>query len=241
MIEFIEETGSTNADILARLAAHERVGEGHWLIAKRQTGGRGRQGRKWFDGFGNFMGSTVVHTDAEHPAPHSLALVAGLAAYEAILPYLPEPGALQLKWPNDLLLRGAKLAGVLLERSGNAVVIGMGVNLRLSPELPDRQTTALAHVTSPPELDAFANTLARHFDSELVRWRNFGLEPLIRRWLSCAHPVGTPVSVHDPSGEILLGTFDGLDTNGSLKLRMIGEETRVINAGDIVLTGPAQN
>lgn len=241
MIEILEQTGSTNADLLARLAANERVAEGHWLIAKRQSEGRGRQGRKWFDGSGNFMGSTVVHTSAEQPPAHSLALVAGLAAYEAVLPLLPEPSALQLKWPNDLLLRGAKLAGILLERRGDAVVIGMGVNLRDAPELPNRQTTALSHVTSPPELEVFAKTLAKNFDGELERWRNFGLETLMRLWHSCAHPIGTPISVHDPSGETLLGTFDGLDANGSLILRMFGDETRIINAGDIVLTGAAQN
>lgn len=241
MIEILEQTGSTNADLLARLAANERVAEGHWLIAKRQSSGRGRQGRTWFDGSGNFMGSTVVHTNAEQPAAHSLALVAALAAYEAVLPSLPEPSALQLKWPNDLLLRGAKLAGILLERSGDTVVIGMGVNLLAAPELPDRETVALSAVTSPPELEAFANTLAKNFDSELERWRNFGLETVMRRWLSCAHPIGTPVSVHDPSGDTLQGTFDGLDANGSLKLRMSGEQTRIINAGDIVLTGSAQN
>ncbi|MEP2736323.1 MAG: biotin--[acetyl-CoA-carboxylase] ligase [Erythrobacter sp.] len=241
MIELLEETGSTNADLLARLAANERVHEGHWRVAKRQSAGRGRQGRKWFDGSGNFMGSTVVHIGREQPAAHSLALVAGLAAYETVLPFLPEPSALQLKWPNDLLLRGAKLAGILLERSDDAVVIGIGVNLRAAPELPDRQTTALAHVTSPPSLEVFTQSLAKSFDNELERWRNFGLDTLLRRWLSCAHPIGTPISVHDPSGDTLLGTFDGLDINGSLKLRMTGNEACVINAGDIVLTGSTQN
>ena len=76
MIEYISVTGSTSADLAARLRAAEQVPEGHWLIADRQTAGRGRLGRKWQDGAGNFMGSTVVHTMYSDPPPSTLALVA---------------------------------------------------------------------------------------------------------------------------------------------------------------------
>ncbi len=236
MIETVEETGSTNADLLRRLARHERVGEGDWLIANRQSAGRGRQGRDWFDGAGNFMGSTVVHISDQGPPAHTLALMAGLALYEAVLPIIPEPTALQLKWPNDLLLGGAKLAGILLERHEQSVVVGIGVNLRAAPKLPDRETTALAHATAPPELETFARALAKSFDAELERWRTFGLETLIRRWLACAHPIGTSISAHDPSGEVVLGKFDGLDANGSLQIRLADGSSRSVHVGDIVIS-----
>lgn len=235
MVETLEETGSTNADLLARLAAHDRVGEGDWLIAKRQNAGRGRQGREWFDGAGNFMGSTIVHVSVSEPPAHTLALMTGLALYEAVLPLIPEPRALQMKWPNDLLLGGAKLAGILLERHEQSVVVGIGVNLVAAPDLPDRETIALAHVTAPPALEDFAQRIAQSFDTELERWRTFGLEALIRRWLACAHPVGTALSVHDPSGETLLGKFDGVDANGSLQMRMNDGSSRTIHVGDIVI------
>lgn len=235
MIEIVEETGSTNADLLARLAARERLSEGDWLVAKRQVSGRGRQGREWFDGSGNFMGSTVVHASASEPPTHTLALVAGLALYETVLTCIPDPASLQLKWPNDLLLGGAKLAGILLEGQSGSVVVGMGVNLRAAPQLPGRQTVALAHVTAPPELQAFAASLAKSFDAELERWRTFGLEALIRRWLACSHPIGTPIQVHDPSGEILSGKFDGLDANGSLQLRLADGSSRAVHVGDILI------
>lgn len=236
MIEVLEQTGSTNVDLIARLAAKERIPEGHWLLAKRQTSGRGRQGREWFDGAGNFMGSTIVTTSAQNPPVHTLALVSGLAVYEAVSALLPDPSLLNLKWPNDVMLGGVKLAGILLETSGDFVVVGIGVNLKAAPQLPDRQTTALAHVMPPPELDDFAQRLAKCFDVELERWRNFGLEALIRRWLSCAYPVGTSISVHDPSGETLLGKFDGLDKSGSLLLLKADGTRQVIHAGDIVVT-----
>ena len=116
MIRTLPQTGSTNADLLAALRAGERVGEGEWLVAGRQTAGRGRQGRDWFDGAGNFMGSTIVRLSPRDPSPATLALVAGVAVHETVLPQLAQPSALAIKWPNDLLYAGAKLAGILLER-----------------------------------------------------------------------------------------------------------------------------
>ena len=123
--------------------AGERIAEGHWLVADRQSAGRGRQGREWFDGFGNFMGSTVVHLRAGDPLAPTLALVAGLAAYQAVLPHCPDPVPLRLKWPNDLMFAGAKLAGILLEREGDSVIVGIGVNLAIAPQVPGRETLAL--------------------------------------------------------------------------------------------------
>lgn len=235
MIQFIDETGSTNADLLARLSAGEALREGEWLVARRQVSGRGRQGREWFDGAGNFMGSTVIRPAPSDPAPHTLALMTGLAVYEASLPYCPDPSALLLKWPNDVLLGGAKLAGILLESSSGAVVVGIGVNLRASPDLPDRETVALSKVTNPPSLEDFADRLVASFDAELDRWRSHGLDLLLRRWQAAAHTLGTPLSVHDPSGETLSGTFAGLESNGSLLLRDGGGKTRTVHAGDVVI------
>jgi len=235
LIQFVDQTGSTNADLLARIAAGEVLREGDWLVAKRQVSGRGRQGREWFDGTGNFMGSTIVRPTNSDPPAHSLSLMTGLAVYEAILPLCPDPIALMLKWPNDVLLGGAKLCGILLESQGGAVVVGMGINLRSAPNLPDRPTVALSDFTSPPSLEVFADRLTAGFELELERWRNHGLELLVRRWLAAAHPIGTKLSVHDPSGDRVHGTFEGLDAHGSLLLRDGDGKTRTIHAGDVVI------
>ncbi|QPD00092.1 biotin--[acetyl-CoA-carboxylase] ligase [Qipengyuania soli] len=235
MIRTLVETGSTNSDLAAQLRAGEAVREGDWLVADWQVAGRGRQGRTWFDGTGNFMGSTVVRLGSRDPAPASLALVAGLAAYEAVVPYLVEPGALQLKWPNDLLLGGAKLAGILLEREGDAIIVGMGINLARAPELPDRRTVALSALGPAPDRDGFAANLATAFDRELERWRTYGIEPLVRRWESVAHPPGTALTVHPPGERPLEGAFAGLAPDGSLMLRLADGSTRAIHAGDVML------
>ena len=235
MIRTVPETGSTNADLAASLRCGEAVREGAWLVADRQTAGRGRQGRTWFDGNGNFMGSTVVRLKPRDPAPASLALLAGLALYEAVVPLLRNPHELSLKWPNDLLLSGAKLAGILLEREGDAIIVGIGVNLAAAPDLPDRRTVALSQFGPPPERDSFAEALAARFDTELERWRNFGLAPIVRRWESVAHPKGEMLKVHPPGEEPITAAFDGLTEEGMLILRLASGATRVIHAGDVML------
>lgn len=235
MIDVVAELGSTNGDLIARLGRGDRVPEGYWLVADRQSAGRGRQGRAWFDGLGNFMGSTVVHARAGDPPLPSLALLAGLALHEAVAPRVPPPRRPVLKWPNDLMIGPAKLAGILLERAGNAVVIGIGVNLAVAPQIAGRETVALADFAPPANRDAFAADLARAFAADLDRWRSYGLAPLIARWLAAAHPPGTPLLVGEPGEPAMAGEFAGLDDDGALRIRLPDGTTRTVHAGEVRL------
>lgn len=235
MIQLVEETGSTNADLLSRIGAGDRVAEGEWLVTRRQTAGRGRQGREWFDGSGNFMGSTTVEIRELDPPTHTLALVTGLAVYEAVVPFCPKPQHLMLKWPNDLLFKGAKLSGVLLEAQGKKVVVGIGVNLAASPKLRDRRTISLADVTMPPDLETFADRVVQSFATELERWRTFGLDPILHRWSAAGPKPDTPLQVHEPDGGLLKGRFVGLDEHGNLRLRLEDGAVHAIHAGDVML------
>lgn len=238
MIEFIAETGSTNADLAARLRGGEFVPEGHWLVADRQLAGRGRGGREWFDSLGNFMGSTLVRIGYGDPAPGTLALIAGLAVQQAVTAILAPQQVATLKWPNDLMIGTAKLAGILLEREGDAVILGIGVNLAAAPEIPGRETIALSAFGAAPDRDHFASELARIFALELERWRSFGLEPIINRWLQAGHPVGTPLAVGEPGEEPLRGTFAGMAADGALQLRLADGTTRIIHAGEVRFAQP---
>lgn len=231
--EFIAETGSTNADLLARIAAGEEVPEGFWLIADRQTAGRGRQGRPWLDAPGNFMGSTVVALAADDPPAPTLSFVAALAVYAAVSGHLAMPASLQLKWPNDLLLAGDKFCGILLERDGARAVIGIGVNLAAAPKVSGRKTLALGQRGLAPDRDLFADELARRFAIELDRWRQHGTGPMFSRWQAAAHPIGTRLSVHDAGGVRVTGSYDGLAPDGALRLVLDDGSTRLVHAGDV--------
>lgn len=221
-IRTVAETGSTNDDVA--VLAREGALEGIWLRADRQTGGKGRQGKAWESPPGNLHASTLVRLQPEDPPAPTLALVAALALYETVAPHAPDA---QIKWPNDLLLDGAKLAGILLERHGDAVVIGFGANLAHHPTDLDRPAASLDPPVSP---DAFLKRLAAGFAAWLARWRSEGLAPVRAAWLAAAHPIGTALLAGDAEG-----AFDGLDESGALRLRLADGALRVIHAGDVFL------
>ncbi len=243
-IRTVAETGSTNADMLT--LARGGVEEGVWLRAERQNGGRGRQGRAWASPVGNLYTSTLVRLRASDPQAATLALVTAVALEEVVRAYLPPrhsregendrgKSQLQLKWPNDLLLDGAKLSGILLEGAGDAVVIGIGVNLAHHPTGLDRPATSLAaHGVTPDPAD-FLDTLVEAFALWLARWRGEGLAPIRARWLERAHPAGTALTARLPDGSATDGLFAGLDSDGALILRLADGTTRVIHAADVFL------
>ena len=227
-IRTIPETGSTNDDVAALSAAG--APEGLWLRAERQTGGRGRQGRDWHSPPGNLYASTLVRLlDRDPPAP-TLALAAAVALHETVAAYAPRCEVM-IKWPNDLLVGGAKLAGILLERAEDAVVVGFGVNLAHHPEGLDRPVTDIRVLTgSAPDPAVFIETLAECFARWLDHWHREGLARIRAAWLAAAHPVGTALST-----EVGDGLFDGLDEDGALRLRLADGRSRVIHAGDVFL------
>ncbi|NUT00053.1 MAG: biotin--[acetyl-CoA-carboxylase] ligase [Sphingomonas sp.] len=225
-MRIVERTGSTNADLLRDPTAVE----GDWLVAMAQDSGRGRQGREWISEAGNFFGSTLVILAPGDPAPQSLSLAASLALIEAVDVGVPDQ-SLMLKWPNDLLLGNAKLAGILLERSGGRVVAGFGVNLASAPRISGRDTAALNDAILP---QAFAPLLAGSFARILSLWRSSEPEAFARAWQQRAHPVGTRLTVHSGDGEKVNGVFDGIEADGALRLRR-GDEVSIIRAGDVEL------
>lgn len=234
-LDIVSETASTNSDLLLRLRQGERPSEGYWLIADRQTAGRGRQGRNWLDGPGNFMGSTLVHLREGDPPVHSLSFVAALAVYAAASGRVAQLGALMLKWPNDVLLSGRKFCGILLEREGQFAVVGIGVNLASAPQIGGRGTHALAEVGASCDRNMFAADLAQRMADELARWREYGTGPMLARWQAAAHRPGTRLSVHGATGERVSGTYMGLEADGALRLLRDDGTIQVVHAGEVLL------
>lgn len=232
IIRTVSETGSTNDDLAA--SAREGAPEGVWLRADRQSGGRGRQGREWHSPPGNLYASTLVRLRPGDPPAPTLALVAAVALHEVAAAFAGE-APIEIKWPNDLMVAGAKLSGILLERLDDAVIVGFGVNLAEHPDQTERPSTSFADLGGAPDPTLFLEALAESFGRWLERWRNEGLAAIRTRWLASAHPPGTALSTHTASGAWVEGVFDGLDDSGALRLRLADGSSQVIHAGDVFL------
>jgi BirA family biotin operon repressor/biotin-[acetyl-CoA-carboxylase] ligase len=231
-IRLVAETGSTNADLKA--LATSGWPEGQWLRAEHQTAGRGRLGRDWTGPKGNLQASTLIRLRPTDPPVSGLGLMLGVAVHAALAGLMPR-AAFQLKWPNDVMLGAAKLSGMLLEREGDCVVLGVGVNVCEAPRLPDRETIALADLeggqgwTAAEVLDA----LVPAFDHWLATWRDGGTAAIVGAWLQRAHPVGTRLSVSTATHLPQQGRFLGLDADGALILGLDDGTSHVIHSGDV--------
>ena len=224
--------------------AQQGANEGLWLRAERQTGGRGRLARPWQSPPGNLYASTLVRLRPSDPPAHSLAFVAALAAFDSIAPYLETAADNRpmLKWPNDILVDGAKLSGILLERQADAVVVGFGINIAAAPDIPGRSVICLHDAGGPSSLtaDMLITSIAAIFADRLALWRGGGLATLLARWCDHAHMQGSELAVTLANGEMIHGQFDGLEADGALRLRAGGGQTVVVTAGDVELVRPMQ-
>ena len=169
--------------------------------------------------------------ESDPPAP-SLSLAAGVSLIRAVEAAVPATGLI-LKWPNDLLIGSAKVAGVLLERSGDRIVAGFGVNLAEAPDIAGRETAALASVAlvSP---QSFAPLLAGAFVRALDMWRS-DLARLATSWLESAHPPGTPLTVHVSADETISGRFTGIEADGALQIEREDGTIEIVRAADVFL------
>ncbi len=234
---------STNAEAL-RLAASGEHGP-LWIIAGRQTKGKGRSGRTWVSQTGNLHASFLTVLDVSAPIAAQLSLVSGVAAFEAVKAAVPKSltGELRLKWPNDVLIDSAKVGGILVEstsipgRTGLGVVIGFGLNLASHPKDLDQPATSLAHVGVEIVPKAMLDSLAGTLDQWLACWKNgHGFKAIREAWLKRAGQIGERMSVTMPAGRIE-GTYSGLDDDGALLLSVGDDEVRRISYGDVTLAG----
>lgn len=231
-----ETLGSTNAEALARGRAGERGPL--WIAATRQTAGRGRRGNAWVSERGNLYASLLL-TDAA-PAAHlpELCFVVALAVRDAVCAAAPRLAAkVSLKWPNDLLLDGAKLSGILIEAESiggkTIVAAGIGVNCMHHPDSLAYLATNLAASGVAVAPAALMTDLSRALVARLAQWdRGAGFAAIRAEWLSHAAGVGGDIQVRLSDRE-LTGTFETLDQAGRLILRMPGGALEVITAGEV--------
>lgn len=235
------EIDSTNAEGL-RLARSGERGP-LWIVAKVQNAGRGRRGRTWVSEPGNLYASLLL-TDAGPPERMAdLCFVAALSVHdaicEAVRTALPDAAAdlsrrLTLKWPNDLLLDGAKLAGILIEGEGPATVIGIGVNCASHPPQAAYPTTDMAAAglsVAPQDVLAALSASVLH---RLRQWDGgAGFADIRLDWLRRAGGLGAPIAVALPGGT-RSGHFETLDARGGLILRLDDGTHQTITTGDVL-------
>ncbi len=229
--------GSTN-DEAARLAGGGAL-DGTVVLADRQSAGRGRRGRDWQSPPGNLYCSIVVRPAAPPASAAQLSFVAAVALAETLDAVLPPACAVHQKWPNDVLVDGAKVAGILLESSGAGteavdwVVIGCGVNIAQAPLDTEFPATSL-HEAGATGLDAggLLPSFLTNLHGWCVRWETEGMTPVREAWLNRAHGLGKEMTVRLPDREIQ-GIFGGMDRSGALLLDLPDGTRQTISAGDV--------
>ena len=246
-IEVVPSTGSTNADLLARALAGEP--EGVVLAAEEQTAGRGRMGRTWTSPPYAALTFSLLLNPAVPPARRGwLPLLAGVAVAAAVT----EATGVQarLKWPNDVLagtvLAGeAKLAGILAEAAGDAVVVGIGLNVSTEPaELPGPGPGALpatslrAAGATALNREELLLAILSWFERWYQAWRQAGGDPdhsgLREEYVSKSATIGRPVRAELPGGQALSGPVAGVDSDGRLLVRVSSGSEVAVSAGDVV-------
>jgi len=209
------------------------------ILAGQQTAGRGTFGRNWVAPQGNLNLSILLRPRVKAPEAAQWGLLAAVALIDALASFLPQASMLlQLKWPNDILLRGRKLSGILIDSAAAAggdiewLVIGFGVNLVAAPAIPGRAVAALAEAIAPPSPAALAEAILQRIDDFSLQWQNDGFAPIRAAWLRHAPPFDTPMQVAR-ADTILHGAFAGLSDRGALLLRHDGR-ILALTSGEIV-------
>lgn len=238
----LARTASTNAEAL-RLAP--MLSGPAWVLTHEQTAGRGRRGRDWSMPPGNFAATLVLNPKGGIATAAQLSFVAALALHDALAAVAGPNARLAIKWPNDLLLNGGKVAGILLESSGThpAVAVGIGVNLVAAPPAGLLEARALPPVSLLEETghqvgaEEFLDLLAPAFAGWLAQFETYGFLPIRNAWLARTAWRGKAIVARTGQGETI-GTFETIDDSGALVLGT-AQGRQVIAAADVFFHGGA--
>jgi BirA family transcriptional regulator, biotin operon repressor / biotin---[acetyl-CoA-carboxylase] ligase len=234
-----DEIDSTNEE--AKRRAEAGAFGPVWIMARRQSAGRGRRGRSWASLDGNLLTTLLIAPGRSAEDCARLSFAAALSVHDMCAALCPS-AELSVKWPNDVLIGAAKCAGILLESGAERdgvlpwLAVGIGVNLAHAPEgTPYPATSIAAHgASATPELAL--QHLAQAWDHWFRLWQAQGFGPLREAWLARAHGVGRPV-VARLAGAEHHGQFEGLDAQGSLQLRRADGTLIAISSGEVFFGG----
>lgn len=234
----LDTIGSSNLEAFARANVGEKGP--FWIVARQQTAGHGRRGRTWVSEPGNLYASLLLDDPAPPAVVPGICFVAALALHDAILDTAQglAPAQLQLKWPNDLLLDGRKLGGILVEGSTRAdghttAVVGIGVNCRHHPALAEYPATDLAASGFSVAPEALFSALGTRMAERLREWnRGANFASIRSAWLARGSGIGSAVEVR-LANRTLNGVFETIDVAGALVLRHRDGSQETVAAGDV--------
>lgn len=242
LVTRFDQIGSTNAEALTQATGAAP----RWFVAERQTAGRGRRGRAWDSRPGNLYASLLLVDPGPVARLPQLCFVAALALYDAVRSVTGiDPLRIGVKWPNDVLVDGGKLAGILVEGTvlpdGRPVtVIGFGVNCARSPDNTPYPTSSLTGAGFPTRPDELLPALDQTMIARLAQWdRGDGFPRTRESWLRCCIGLGRQVTARVAEREIV-GIFEALDFSGALILRLPDGGRETIHAGDIFPSSAGQ-
>lgn len=248
-----DSVGSTSSEALTAVANDDPGNV--WFVALEQTAGRGRRGRPWETAHGNLAASLLLRPDADPSVVAGLGFVAGVALNRALADCLPDahmktgldgadaqiddsPVRIALKWPNDVLADGAKLAGIMLEAQSvpdgrQAIVIGIGVNVVAAPQNLPYPAVSIAELNVKTDATHIHEALAEHWVDVYALWNNgAGIGDVLALWRQSAAGIGAPVAI-STHGEVLRGVFDSIDDTGRLIVKTDDGRLMPIAAGDV--------
>jgi BirA family biotin operon repressor/biotin-[acetyl-CoA-carboxylase] ligase len=234
----LDEIDSTNSEARRRAEAGEAGPL--WITALSQTAGRGRRGRAWETGQGNLAATLLMSTEREPREAAQVSFIAALAVSDFAAAHLPAE-RVRVKWPNDVMVDGRKLAGILVEsgarrEGGLWLAIGVGLNLLKAPKAAERPAITLAAATMvpPPSPRLALEGLAAAFADWLEVWDSQGFAAIVEGWTARAQGIGQLCTVR-LSTETFEGVAEGLDPDGALRLRLEDGSLRRITAGDVFI------
>lgn len=221
---------STNEQAKRLIISKEFVGN-FVVTANEQTAGRGRNGRQWVSHPGNLYFSIIKQFSNDIQNLFQVSFVSALAMGDTLKEFIPDED-IKYKWPNDVLVDGKKISGILLELISSRLIIGVGVNLASAPDVENPATSVVQILGNEVDKMEFLEKFVHHFEKSLFLWQNKGFQYIREHWLGKAYKYGEEICIK-PGDKVIRGIFREIDEIGNINVETADGNLHTISAGDM--------